>query len=71
MIKKTQKKSRGKLSPKSKRTIFDNQDSSPESEDSCTYDHKEYATGYTAEDDRRYWKEEAELFGIICIGCEK
>lgn len=35
-----------------------------EGEDSCTYNNREYNTGYKTEGDKRYWLEGGELFGI-------
>ena len=69
--KKVLQKGRGNPSLKSKQNNINDQDSKTESEVSCTHTHKEFVTGYKAEDDKRYWKDDAELFGITCMGCKK
>ena len=68
---KNSKSSAKKGTPKTKRKIFSADDEDTDSEDSCTYNHKEYHTGYKREDDKRYWKEGAELFGTKCMDCMK
>ena len=56
---------------KTKRKIFPSDNEETESEDSCTYSHIDYHAGYKIEDDKRYWREGAELFGTKCADCGK
>ena len=62
---------RKKIVPVSKVTVNDEiaDDSSTESEISCSYKHSDIIGSYKQETDGRYFKEGCDLFEVKCVNC--